>query len=532
LIEALAPQRILADGRIRLTAESAAPVQALAISGGRVVASGTTQEILTLAAPSTEVDRLGGRTVIPGLIDAHLHLEQYALGLEKLDCETRTREECLDLVRRRSTRTAPGAWIVGHGWNQNHWDRYGTAEELESAAPGHPVYLTAKSLHAAWASTEALRLAAITPATPDPARGSIGRNEAGEPSGILFEEAMGLVAAHVPAPSAEHTESAIAAAQERLWRFGLTGIHDFDGPRCLRALQGLRATDRLGLRVVKHIRSDEGPAALAAGIQTGLGDEWIRIGNLKLFMDGALGPRTAAMLEPYDSEPENLGLLAKTAEELEELGTAASHGGIALAIHAIGDRANREALKALEAIRATDLRGRRLRHRVEHMQLLHPDDLPRAAAAGIVASMQPIHATSDMVMADQYWGGRCRSAYAWRSLIRHGTLLAFGSDAPVETPNPFAGIHAAVTRRLPDGRPGPEGWIPSERITLPEALRAYTRGSAFAGGLEKDAGSLEVGFLADLLVIETDLFSARPEEIAEVRPVATMVGGTWRFREF
>jgi predicted amidohydrolase YtcJ len=528
----MAPERILADGRIRLAAESTAPVEALAVFGGRVIAAGTTQQILALAGPSTEVDRLGGRTVIPGLIDAHLHLEQYALGLEKLDCETRTREECLDLVRRRSTRAAPAEWIVGHGWNQNPWDRYGTAAELDAAAPGHPVYLTAKSLHAAWASSEALSLAGITAATPDPPRGSIGRTEAGQPSGILFEEAMGLVATHLPAPTAEHIESAIAAAQERLWRFGLTGVHDFDGPRCLRALQSLRAADRLGLRVVKHIRSDEGPAALAAGIQTGLGDEWIRIGNLKLFMDGALGPRTAAMIEPYDSEPENRGLLAKTAEELEDLGMAASYGGIALAIHAIGDRANREALKALEVIRAAEPPGRRLRHRVEHMQLLHPDDLPRAAAAGIVASMQPIHATSDMVMADRYWGGRCSGAYAWRSLIRHGTLLAFGSDAPVETPNPFAGIHAAVTRRLPDGRPGPEGWVPAERITLPEALRAYTRGSAFAGGLEKLAGALEIGALADLVVMESDLFAARPEDIAEARPVATMVGGTWRFRDF
>lgn len=528
----LHPTRILAGGRIFPTSESRAPVEALAIAHGRVAAVGTAAEILPLSGPATQIDRLEGQTVLPGMIDAHLHLEQYALSLEKVDCETRTRDECLRRIRERSARALPGEWILGHGWNQNPWDRYGTAAELDSASPRNPVYLTAKSLHAAWANSSALRLAGIGAATPDPSGGSIGRTAGGEPSGILFEEAMALVASRIPHPSAEHLENAIAAAQEHLWRFGLTGVHDFDGARCFGALQALRAEGRLGLRVVKHIRADEAPAAFAAGIRSGLGDGWIRIGNLKVFADGALGPRTAAMLEPYDGEPHNRGLLAKTAEELVDLGMAALDAGIGLAIHAIGDKANRVALSALEQIRAHETPGAHLRHRIEHMQLLHPDDIRRAASADIVASMQPIHATSDMSMAERHWGARCQGAYAWRSLLDCGTLLAFGSDAPVEVPNPFQGISAAISRRLPDGRPGPQGWIPSERITLPEALRAYTRGPAYAGGTEETSGALDIGFLADLVVLQVDPFGATPEEIAEVRPVGTMVGGVWRYRDF
>ncbi|HLB64068.1 MAG TPA: amidohydrolase [Anaerolineales bacterium] len=497
-----------------------------------MAAAGRREEIELLAGPATQVIGLGGRCVYPGLIDAHMHFEQYALSLEKVDCETATREECLLRVRARASQTPAGMWILGHGWNQNSWDRYGTAPELDAAAPNNPVYLTAKSLHAGWANTEALRRAGIHASTADPPRGIIGRMPAGEPSGVVFEEAMALIAAQIAHPTAEHVQEAIDGAQAHLWRLGLTGIHDFDGPRAFRAIQALWDQRRLGIRVVKHIRREEAEQALGLGLQTGFGDEWLRTGNLKLFADGALGPRTAAMLEAYEGEPGNTGLLARTAEELAEIGLAAARSGLALAIHAIGDRANREALTALERIRSQEPSGGRLRHRIEHMQLLHPDDMRRAAASGVIASMQPIHATSDMAMAEKHWGARCRTAYAWRSLLDAGTLIAFGSDAPVEPPNPFLGLHAALTRQRADGEPGGEGWIPSQRISLTEALTAYTRAPAYACGMEGSLGTLEPGRLADLFVLDQDLFSLSPDEIAVVRPAGTMVGGDWRFREF
>lgn len=526
------PTLILTDGRIYLAADPARAVAALAVAEGRVVAAGSREQVERLVGPGTEVIRLGGRAVYPGLIDAHLHLEQFALGLEKVDCETPTREECLRRVAERAAQSRTGEWILGHGWNQNVWDRYGTAEELDAVAPNNLVYLTAKSLHAGWANTEALRRAGITAATPDPPRGVIGRTAEGAPSGLLFEEAMELVAARISRPAPEHLEEAIARAQPQLWRVGLTAVHDFDGARSFRAIQALRAQGRLAIRVVRHIRSEELEEAMGLGIQTGLGDEWVRVGNLKLFADGALGPRTAAMLEPYEGEPANRGVLARTTDELAETGIAAARGGIALAIHAIGDRANREALTALERIRRHEPPGRRLRHRIEHVQLLHPDDVGRAAAADLIASMQPIHATSDMAMAEEHWGDRCRTAYAWRSLLDAGTVLAFGSDAPVESPNPFLGLHAALTRRRSDGSPGAEGWIASQRITLAEALRAYTHGAAYASGMETHLGTLEVGHLGDLIVLDQDLFAIPPHDLAGVLPVGSMVGGTWRLREF
>jgi predicted amidohydrolase YtcJ len=238
------------------------------------------------------------------------------------------------------------------------------------------------------------------------------------------------------------------------------------------------------------------------------------------------------MLEPYEDEPENLGILAMSAEEIAEVGARAYAGRIALAVHAIGDRANREAIEGLARIRGRAFPSVPLRHRIEHVQLLHEEDIPKLASNHIIASMQPIHATSDMGMADRHWGKRCRSAYAWKSLLGAGATLAFGSDAPVESPDPFRGLHAALTRRRVDGSPGPEGWIPQERLTLREALTAYLRGPAYAAGMEREVGRLAIGSFADLIVLDQEIFEIPPDALAEIRPVGTMVAGSWKWREF
>jgi hypothetical protein len=350
----------------------------------------------------------------------------------------------------------------------------------------------------------------------------------------LFEAAMDLIADEIPPASIESLVEAMLSAQDSLWRMGVTALHDFDGADCLRALQMIREQHQLGLRVVKHVRTEEMQHAIGLGLRTGFGDNWIRIGSLKFFADGALGPHTAAMIEPYEGDPNNLGILLMDQEQLFETAVQAVDSGFPLAVHAIGDRANHEVLEAFGRLRTYErTQGLpQLRHRLEHLQVLHPMDLHRAAEHNVIASMQPIHATSDMDAANRYWSDRVRYAYAWRSQLDAGATLAFGSDAPVESPDPFLGIHAAVTRRRVDGAPGKEGWIPKQRISLLEALHGYTRGPAYAAGMELELGELSAGRLADLIVLERDPFEIPAQELSEMSPVGTMVGGVWRFQAF
>lgn len=509
-------------------------VPAIVISGERVIAIGEAHSLKQEFPNIRQSFDLGGRAVIPGLVDAHIHLQHYALALRKVDCETATREDCLRRVADRAAVSPPGDWVLGHGWNQTRWEAgFGDAADLDRAAPLHPVYLTAKSLHAAWANSKALQLAGINRETSDPPGGKIGRDIRGNPNGILFESAMQLVADTIPAPNPQAVAEAIQHAQPQLWRMGLTGVHDFDRRDCFSALQLLHQQGNLHLRVVKSLPVEELEHAVALGLRSGFGDDYLRIGSLKAFADGALGPRTAAMLQPFESEPENRGMLLLDGEELYERGRKAVENGLSLAVHAIGDRANHEILNAFEQLRRYEIDRNlpALRHRIEHVQLIHPDDAGRLAANGILASMQPIHATSDMLMADRYWGERARLSYAWRTQLEAGARLVFGSDAPVESPDPFLGLHAAVTRRRLDGSPSPQGWYPAQRLSLYEALQAYTSGPAYAAGWESQQGKLLPGYFADLLVLNQDLFAIPVDKIPDTRPAATMVGGQWVFQE-
>jgi hypothetical protein len=292
----------------------------------------------------------------------------------------------------------------------------------------------------------------------------------------------------------------------------------------------LHSAGDLRLRVLKNLPIEDLDHAVALGIHTGFGDDWLRIGSLKVFADGALGPHTAAMLAPFEDDPNNLGMLLVDNEELFELGQKAVENGLSLAVHAIGDRANHEVLRAFEQLRGYETQQEipfNLRHRIEHVQLIHPDDAPKLAKLGIIASMQPIHATSDMKMADTYWGTRASNAYAWQTQLQHGAKLSFGSDAPVESPNPFWGLHSAVTRQRADGSPGSQGWYPKQRLTIQEALQAYTTGPAFAAGMENRLGKLAPGYLADLLVLESDPIACYATDLREIIPAAVMIGGEW-----
>ncbi len=535
--------KLLYNARIHTLNPAQETASALLIERGEIIAAGG-DELLDARAEKFD---LGGRVVLPGLTDAHIHLHHYALGLQKVDCETSTLEECLRRVAERAKTVKKGEWILGHGWNQNEWGEltaksakeeinfggeipWPSARDLDFAAPDHPVYLTAKSLHAAWANSAALKLAGITSSTPNPENGEIQRDARGQPTGILLESAMELVSAKIPQPSMDAVTEAIRAAQPILWKMGLTGVHDFDRRVCFMALQRLHQRGELKLRVVKSIPVEDLEHACELGLQSGFGDDWLRVGNVKAFMDGALGPRTAAMFQPYLGDAENRGILNMDGEHLFEIARRAADAGLAMTVHAIGDRANHEVLDAYEQLRGYERAHGlpALRHRIEHVQAIHPDDAARLSALNVIASMQPIHATSDMRMAERYWGGRTRLAYAWRTQLAHGARLAFGSDAPVESPNPFLGLFAAITRRRADE--AGEAWIPEEKLTRREAVEAYTMGAAYAAGMETRLGRLAPGCLADLIVLEKDPFACPAEDLLTMQSSATMAGGDWVWR--
>lgn len=501
-------------------------------NSGRILAIGNLDQ-LQAEFPNAAPEDMQGRVIWPGLTDAHLHLRQYAHSLRLLDCNAATRADCLERVAARAASTAPGAWILGHGWRQNDWpEGFGTAELLDTAAPNNPVYLTNSSLHAGWANSAAFEIAGVSAQTADPDNGQLQRESNGQPTGILFEAAMQLVEKVIPEPSEAEDIEAISAAQQRLWGFGLTGVHDFDRIRSFRALQTLHERGDLKLRVLKNLPVESLDVIAQVGLRAGFGDDMLRIGAIKMFADGALGPRTAAMIDPYAGEPDNRGMLFLDSEQIVEFGQLAARAGFAITVHAIGDRANHEVLNAIEQMRNFEkqegLPARR--HRIEHAQVLHPHDLTRLGHLGVIASMQPLHATADMLAADKYWGGRTQYSYAWKTQIQSGATLAFGSDAPVESPNPFLGLHAAITRRRADGSPNEDGWRPEQRLTLQEALEGFTIGPAYAAGMEDRLGRLAPGYFADLILLEQDPFRLDPHELRNITPLATMVGGEWVWR--
>ena len=535
---------ILYNGNVH-TLDSARPRgQAIAIAGDRIVAAGDNDEIRALRAPTGKAVDLQGRTVVPGFTDAHLHFLSYGIGLQEIELAgVPTLEEALALVAARAAATPPGQWLTGRGWDHTLWVGSGlragafpTRGDLDRVAPEHPVFLRRKCGHAGWANSRALELADITAETPDPFGGAIDHDPVtGQPTGILKDVAMELMFRLFREPSLDEAMAAIKAAMPHAHRAGLAGVHTMEGAGSFRAFQQLQEAGELKLRITMQIPEENLDAAIQAGLRSGFGNESLRIGGVKIFSDGALGARTAYMLEPFEGYPDNCGLPMATPEHLREVIGRASRAGIASFVHAIGDRANREVLDAIAEAREVEAAGTHgtrnmqsgLRHRIEHAQIVHPADMSRFAALGVIASMQPIHATQDMLAADALWGKRSAHAYAWRSLLDAGAVLAFGSDSPVETLSVMAGIHAAVTRRRPDGTPGPDGWYAEQRLTVDEAVYAYTVGAAYASGEEIIKGSLAPGKLADLVVLSQDIFTIDLEAILETDVIGTMVGGEW-----
>ena len=471
---------------------------------------------------------LQGQTVWPGLVDSHLHLAFLAEQLAAVDCETGSLAECLARVEAKSRGLSQGEWVIGYGWNQNAWEpaNYGTAAELEQVSVGHPAVLYAKSLHASWANETALRAAGIDISSADPAGGRILRDSQGKPTGILLENAVQLVDAVVPPLAGKRLESMLKHAQALLLSYGLTSVHDFDRWDCFQALLALDAAGELLLRVRKNLHAERLADIAAEGLRSGSGTEHLFLGSLKYFADGALGPQTAAMLSPYENS-DSAGILLMDADEVYAQGLNAAAVGFPLAIHAIGDLAVRAVLDGYQRLRAWERENGRppLPHRIEHVQLITPEDQPRLKALDVIASMQPIHAPSDMFTADQHWGSRSVNAYAFSALLKQGTQLIFGSDAPVESANPFLGLHAAVTRRRVSGEPGAQGWYPEQRISLAQALDAYTGNPARSCGLGQSFGRIASGYRADLIVLPRDPFRMNPQDLWQLAPEMTLVDG-------
>jgi predicted amidohydrolase YtcJ len=505
----------------------------VAAKGSRIEAVGTDEELRGLATSGEwRIIDLRGRAVLPAFTDCHLHFLEYTLKASRLSLEERlSLEGALSRVQEYVQHAEAGAWIRGSGWSDSTWPPGGVAwrQLLDRVAPEHPAVLTKKDGHVIWVNSEALRRAGIDEDTPEPSGGVIERDpETRQPTGLFKEEAMHLVCDAIPSLSARERQAALRRGVAEAQELGIAGVHDCGSWQSVKDesfsdYQEMIGSDELGVRVFMMISRASLDEAIKVGLRSGFGDSYLQVGNVKLFCDGTLGSQTAEMIEPFLGQPDNKGVAAISQEELEETVHKASSAGIACSVHAIGDKANRRVLDAFEKQRRAGL-GRELRHRIEHVQLLHADDVPRFKELQVIASMQPIHATQDMYLADRYWGERARLSYAWRSLLDSGARLAFGSDAPVESMNPIVGIHAAVTRQRANGEPA-EGWYPEQRLTVAEAVHGYTLGAAYACGRERDRGSITVGKVADLAVLSQDIFEIPPQDILTTCVVATVFDG-------
>ncbi|MGD8405535.1 MAG: amidohydrolase [Anaerolineales bacterium] len=524
---------ILYNGKLHTQDLEVPQANAIALRDGRILAVGDDTDIRALATSETKVVDLEGRRVLPGLTDSHIHFYEWALLLQGLTLEdAASLDEVLERVKESATKAKPGTWIVGQGWNQDRWPdpKLPTRLDLDKVAPNHPTILWRTDLHLAWVNSAALKAAGITAATPDPDMGVIERDGSGQPTGILRELAINLVRDVMPPHIDAQTDEAMRRAMSKVHRLGLTSVHDFrimggeDGPPALRAWQRLRAANELNLRAWVLIPGELLNEAITLGLQTGFGDDFLRIGPAKFFSDGATGPRTAWMLESFDDA--GTGLPLTPMSQMAEAISKAHKAGISTAIHAIGDRAIRELLDVYTEVIVAQETGTkpRIPHRIEHVQHSHPEDLKRLGPLGLIASVQPLHLTDDMQMVDKACGSRARWAYAFRDLLDAGTVLALGSDCPVASPNPFWGIHAAVTRQTREGKPE-GGWYPSQKLSVAEAVWGYTMGAAIATGQETVQGSLTPGKLADLIVLNQDIFEIPPEQLHATKVVMTVFDG-------
>ncbi|MGD2186339.1 MAG: amidohydrolase [Desulfobacterales bacterium] len=537
------PDLILLNGNIRTMDAQKPQAQAMAVKTGRIMAVGDDEEIKALADTKTEHVNLKGRLGIPGLMDSHFHFYDWAMGRQQLDlARINSLDELLDLVAQAAGRLPQENWILGQGWNESDWPEHTmpSREHLDAMAPAHPVALWRCDLHLVSVNSRALELAGIDETTPDPPDGVIEKDSAGRPSGILRELAPNLVKTVIPAPTADQIVTAMRDGITHLHTLGLTGLHDVrlmggvEAAPALKAWQLLNEKGKLDLRCWVSLAGEGLQEAIALGLRTGLGDERLRIGHLKYFADGGMGARTAWMLEPYlDAEyGMPLGSMAELARNIE----AAEKAGLAVMVHAIGDRANREVITILEQLAKLRSETKEqssmppmLPHRIEHTQMIRSEDIQRLAKLNLAACVQPHNMILDINMIDESVGPRGRWTYAYKEMIDAGIPVLLSSDAPVCDPSPLVGIHAAVTRQRRDGTPA-GGWYPEQRISVEDAVRGYTSVPAEFYRQTHEMGTLTPGKWADMIVLDRDIFQVDPMEIADMRVEMTIFDGRIVYR--
>ena len=512
-----------------LSGEHLVQFKALAFDEGRVLEVGDESALARKYPDAKRIDG-HGRTLLPGLIDAHGHVMD--LGMQSTQVQlvgTTSLAEAQQRIRAYARAHPVSPWLLGGGWNQVLWKlgRFPRASELDQAAAARPAVLWRIDGHADWLNTQALRMAGITRSTPDPIGGRIERDSDGNPTGVLIDKAMDLVEHIVPQPTNAERRAALRAAFAQMNSVGLTAVGDAGCPGWEIALyRELGDRGELTVHIYAMIQETgaDFDALSKSGPLIGYGNDRLTVRSVKLFADGALGSRGAAMLVPYSDMPSQRGLLYMTDDEMEHNVEKALRVGYQVNVHAIGDAANHQVLDAFEKA-YTAVGGLLLRNRIEHAQVVALSDIPRFKQLDLIASMQPTHATSDKNMAEDRIGPeRLKGAYAWRTFLDQGTRIAGGSDFPVESANPFFGLHAAVTRQDHDDQP-PGGWLPEQAMTLLEAFRAFTVDAAYAEHWEQSIGSLEPGKWADFILVDRDLFKIAPREIWKIQVEQTWLAG-------
>jgi predicted amidohydrolase YtcJ len=534
------PTLILYNGDIR-TQDAHRPVaEAVAITQQRVVATGDNRAIKALGGPDTDMVNLGGRLVLPGLMDAHFHYYDWALGRRELAlADVASFDELLDRVSTAAEWIPPGDWIVGQGWNESDWPerRLPRRVDLDAVAPQHPVILWRCDLHLASVNSAALERAGITEDASALPEDLFGRNASGRLDGILRETAPNRVKAVIPAPSPETVEQWMYESIAVLHSMGLTGINDVRIPGAVdwlaafSAWQRIREAGKLDLRCRISLPSEYLDTAIQLGLRSGFGDDRLGFGHVKFFADGGMGARTAWMIEPYRDAEYGLpiGSMATLAADIRR----ADDAGLAVMVHAIGDRANREVTDIFEQIEADPDRSCRpmIRHRIEHAQVIRPEDLARLARLAVDVCVQPHNLVLDINMIDESVGDRGRWAYVFADMLAAGKRVLFSSDCPVCSPNPLVGIHAAVTRQRENGQPE-GGWYPQQKVPVEAAVRAYTTTPYAAYGLDDRLGSIRPGQLADIIALDRNLFDIDPAEIPQTRIDLTIFDGRIVHRMF
>ncbi|MBU8922035.1 MAG: amidohydrolase [Bacteroidales bacterium] len=528
-------EAVFYNGRIYTFDGKMSVVGALAVSGGRIAAVGKDEDILGLSHPGTVKYDLKGRTVIPGLVDAHAHFSGFAVSRSWLDLVgTVSLDEIVRLVDARAGAAIPGEWIQGRGWDQNDWETgvFPSRRDIDGVCPENPAILIRVCGHAALVNTVALKMAGIDSSTPDPMGGKIKKDEKGDPTGILIDEAITLVRDLVPEPGRDKKKDLIRDASQACLAVGLTGVHDMGiGSQTASIYMDLYRDEELPIRLTAYYDSDAADidSLIDAGLIKDFADGRFEVVGVKFYMDGSLGARSAALLDDYSDDPGNRGMLVLDEVEMMKRILDCARRDIPVSVHAIGDRGNRTILDILEKVNG--LSGKTgLRHRIEHAQILNPDDIPRFMQIGVIPSMQFTHCTSDMPWAgDRLGDERLVGAYAWRSLMNTGCCIPGGSDFPVESIDPLLGIYAAVTRADLEGNPA-GGWFPGQCLTVEEAVRSFTIYAARAVDQKNDRGTLEAGKFADFVVLSSDIMNVAPDDIPSIDIVATIIGGTVEYK--